>query len=338
MLSTLNNKANTYTLFVPNNNAMKVFINAISGGLVPLTAPDAVFSAFITANIPVATAAAIVMYNTVPQSINFGTLTGAFPNFQYPSILNPAPQVSALLRLTTFPSNRNGNFVNNVPVISTAKNAANGSFYEVAALVAPPQQFLWDRINTDADLTYFKAAIERADADPFFTRYHKFIKQYWRKLYCICSYQRCYPASAFWCYLQGLLAMGVDQATAFAQATALASTPAGFNVLPTQTVLGLVLYHILFADPKTGSRAFTNNFPTTLTNYTTLLNMGVPVHPGVGLQATFLTAPPFVTATVKGAVNATASNIVINPFPNGSSDQHYINGVLHKIDQVLLPQ
>ncbi len=338
MLSTLNNKATTLTLFVPTNAAMRSFINAISGGLVPIGAPDAVFSAFITANIPAATAAAIVRYNAVPQSVSFGSLPGTFPNFQYPSILNPAPQVSALLRLTTFPSNRNGNFVNNVPVISTAINAANGYFYEVAALVAPPQQFLWDRINTDAELTYFKAAIIRADADPSSPGVVSLLNNIGANFTVFAPTDAATQPLLFGVIYQGLIAQGVDQATAFAQATALSSTPAGFNALPTQAVLGLVLYHILFADPKIGSRAFTNNFPTALTNYTTLLNQGIPAHPGVGLQATFIAAPPFVTAIVKGAVNATASNIAINPFPNGSSDQHYVNGVIHKIDQVLLPQ
>jgi len=48
-------------------------------------------------------------------------------------------------------------------------------------------------------------------------------------------------------------------------------------------------------------------------------------------------------ATVKGAANATASNVIINalpflPDPAGTSDQHFINGTLHKINQVLLPQ
>jgi len=43
-------------------------------------------------------------------------------------------------------------------------------------------------------------------------------------------------------------------------------------------------------------------------------------------------------ATVKGLANASASNVIINPLPAGSSDQHYVNGVMHKIDQVLLPQ
>src|SRR4030095_3103726 len=46
MLGTINDTAVNYTMFVPNNNGMKIFINAISGGAVPINAPDAVFSGF----------------------------------------------------------------------------------------------------------------------------------------------------------------------------------------------------------------------------------------------------------------------------------------------------
>ncbi len=88
------------------------------------------------------------------------------------------------------------------------------------------------------------------------------------------------------------------------------------------------MYHLL------GARAFSVNLPTTATNTPTLLNSVIPTHPGVAVQATF-GATGVTAATVKGAANATASNILINPLPGATSDQNYINGVLHKIDQVL---
>jgi hypothetical protein len=130
----------------------------------------------------------------------------------------------------------------------------------------------------------------------------------------------------------------MSQATAAATATALASTPGVFSnpalysSLTAQTVKGIVVYHIL------GSRAFTVNFPTTPTSVPTLLNSAVPAHPGVSITATF-TGLSVSAATVKGAANPTASNLLINPTPApaGTSDQHYLNGVLHKIDQVLRP-
>src|SRR5690606_34259221 len=104
METLLNNKSAVYTSFVPDNNGMKQFISLASGGLVPLNAPDAVFDGFISANLDTATCFAIVSYYTLPQKLDAEKILEAFPNVQYPSIFNPLPSVSALLRLTTFPS------------------------------------------------------------------------------------------------------------------------------------------------------------------------------------------------------------------------------------------
>jgi hypothetical protein len=66
MLATLNNKTTSYTVFVPTNAAVRTFITAISGGLVPAGSPDAVYSGFIqSANFPAASAAGIVSYNII---------------------------------------------------------------------------------------------------------------------------------------------------------------------------------------------------------------------------------------------------------------------------------
>ena len=58
--ATITDSSLRFTMFVPDNNAMKAFISALSGGLLPVGAPDANFSAFITANISQANAAGIV--------------------------------------------------------------------------------------------------------------------------------------------------------------------------------------------------------------------------------------------------------------------------------------
>ncbi len=343
MVPVINNMDATYTMFVPDNNAMKLFINAISGGLVPLTAPDAVFSAFITANIPTSTAGAIVSYNTCPQALASANIPSTFPNFQYPSILNPAPSVSAFLRLTTFPTTRNGAWVNNIPLISPNIFAANGVIYNTAFVPTPPQRYLWDRINTDTKLTYLKAAINRADSGTAAPgTLQGALLNIGANLTVFAPTDAAFQVTLTGAIYKGLVAMGVPPAIAFGQAKVLASTPAVFSnpalygVLTAQTVKGIVVYHIL------GKRAYTNNFPTTATKYPTLLNAGIPTHEGVELTAVFGT--PFVTAaTVKGIANATAANIIINaspliPDPSGTSDQQYLNGVLQKIDQVLLPQ
>ncbi|MEP6712381.1 MAG: fasciclin domain-containing protein [Ferruginibacter sp.] len=345
LLPVINSKLNTYTLFVPDNNAMRVFINAISGGLVPLSAPDAVFSGFISANIPAPTAASIVGYNVVPQVINFSAITNVFPNFQYPTILNPAPQISAFLRLTTFPTNRHGNYVNNIPVISVNNFAANGVIHEVAAVVVPPSQFLWDRINADSTpvtgLRYLKAAILRADSGTGTVgTLQSALLNIGANLTVFAPTDTAFKTILTGAIFKALVAQGVPPAIALPTATALASSPTVFQnpalygALSARTVKGILVYHIL------GSRAFTNNFPETATSYPTLLNGAVPTHPGVSLTATFIGISPFaIAATVTGVFNPTASNILINnaPAPFGTSDQHYLNGVLHKIDQVLIP-
>lgn len=367
LLSTINNKTATYTMFVPDNNAMKVFINAISGGQVPLQVPDAVFSGFISAYIPAATAAAIVSYNITSQSLLSANIPATFPNLQYPTILNPAPSVSALLRLTTFPTTRNGAWLNNIPLTAVDMLAANGVIHHTAFVVTPPQKFLWNRISTDTALTYLKAAINRADSGTAAPgTLQGALLNIGANLTVFAPTDAAFKATMTGAVYKGLLPLVIRQLTAayigagmtptaaaalaamnappiaIGKATAIASTPdvfknpALFGVLTAQTVKGIVVYHIL------GNRAYTNNFPTTTTYYPTLLNGAIATHPGIGLTAVF--GVPFVTsATVKGVGNATAANIIINaspllPDPVGTSDQNYLNGVLHKIDQVLLPQ
>lgn len=342
MAGMLNSRTNSYTMFVPGNNAMKSFINAISGGAVPLSAPDAVFSGFITTNIPATTAASIVGYNIIPQAVPASAFGNTFPNMQYPTLLNPAPSVSALLRLTTFPTNRNGNWVNNVPMTTVDWKAANGYIHHTLALVAPPQRYLWNRIDTDTDLTYLKAAIQRADSGTVAPGYLQgVLLNIGANLTVFAPNDNAFKTALTGAIAQALIRAGVPPATAMTQATSLASTPAVFQnpalfpVLTAELVKGLIVYHVL------GNRAFVNNFPTTEESYPTLLNTAIPTHPGVKLQVTF--GAPFPSAaTVKGLENPTPSNIIINaspltPDPAGSSDQNYLNGVLHKIDQVLLP-
>lgn len=320
LVDKINDPTSNNTMFVPGNTAMKMFINAMSQGQVPLAAPDAVFSGFITAYIPQASAAGIVSYNILPQPLRSTSIPIAFPNLQYPSILNPAPAVSAFLRLTTFPSRTAaGAWVNNIPIAAVDAVAANGIIHHTAAVVIPPSVFLWNKIDTDPNMVLLRAAILRADADPTAPG----ILQ--AALLNIGANLTVFApdTTAFKNILSALSGGAIPT-------TASNATFAGFiGTLPITTVKGIVVYHIL------GKRAFSVNLPTVSTYVPTLLNGAFPTHPGVALQATFVNVPGFglvtAAATVKGVKNATASAIT-------SKDNHYLNGVLHVIDQVLLPQ
>ena len=327
-----------FTMFVPNNAAMRSFLTALTQGGIPPGTPDAVYSAFINSpDMVPAKAASIVGYHIVPQAIPTSSFPTAFPNWQYATILNPAPALSPLLRLTIFPSKRaTGTWVNNVPLTAVDAVASNGIIHHTAAVVVPPGASLWSRISTDPDMTYFKAAIQRADSGvAAASSLQGALDNIGANLTTFVPTDSAMRAALTGLIAQGLIAQGVPPATALAQGAALAATPAVFSnpllytsLTPT-LVKGIAVYHIL------GTRAFTVNFPTTAANFPTLLNTAVPTHPGVGLQATF-TGPVVTAATVKGAANATASVVLINPV--STSDQNATNGVLHKINQVLLPQ
>jgi uncharacterized surface protein with fasciclin (FAS1) repeats len=280
----------------------------------------------------------------IPQSIKMSSVPGTFPNWFYPTNLNPTSgsTFNPLVRLTTHPSTRNGNWVNNVPLIAVDNAVANGVIHTAAAMPAPPSVPLWSRIAVDADMTYLKAAIQRADSGVANTSSASLewaLTNFGPNLTVFAPTNAAFQATLTAQITAALIAQGVPPATAAATAAALASSPTVFSnpalygSLTAQTVKGIVVYHLL------GSRAFTNNFPTTTTSYPTLLNSAIPTHPGVALNVTF-TGLAVTSATVKGVANATAANISLNPTPNpgGTSDQHFINGTLHKINQVLLPQ
>ncbi len=352
MLTTINTKSSIFTMFVPNNAAMRQFVTAASGGLIPPGSPEITYVKFldstlvvappaVLAGIPKATAASIVSYNMIPQAIKMSSVPNTFPNFFYPTNLNPTSGASfnPLVRLLTFPSTRNGNWVNNIPLVAVDNVVANGVIHTAAAMPAPPSKVLAQRIFADADLTYLAAAFQRADSGVAPTTSASLV---WVLSNFGPNVTVFAPSNAaFQNLIFGLVYQQVFAATgsvAIATATANGAVAAGpaflsTNNVSTQLVKGIVVYHMF------GYRAFTNNFPTTATSYPTLLNGGIPTHPGIKIFCTF-TGPFVSAASVKGVANATASNIFINPTPEpgGTSDQHYINGTLHKIDQVMLPQ
>lgn len=287
----------------------------------------------------------ILRYHLVPgQKITSSIIPETFPNLQEPTALVLAPPSALLppgLRMSIFLSKRGALlWANNIPITQADIAVSNGVVHKVATLVAPPSQYLWDRINTDPDLTYLKAAIQKADngVAPASTL-QAALQNAAANLTVFAPTNAAFQQLLTVQITAALIAQGSDAVTAQATATALASSPAVFSnsavasVLTPIVVQGIVVYHLL------GVRAFTNNLSATGSATPTLLNRAIANHPGLTHMATF-TGPVVTAAFVKGIANPSPSTILINPTPapNGTSDQHYINGVLHKIDQVLMPQ
>jgi len=369
MLNLLNDKTKTFTLFSPNNAAVRQFISGASGGLIPPSgAPEAVYVGFINASLPVSSAASVVQYQILPQTVTAAAIPTTFPNFPYPTLLNPNPAASALLRFDGYISRRtNGAWLNNIPVIAADRLAGNGVIHSTVAVSVPPSTLLWNRIDTDVKLSFLKAAIQRADSGAAPGTSIQFLLSTQSiapglnltlfaptdSAFMVALTARATPVVFGGIYQQAyaaaisggatpaeaaVIATNVATANTPAQTALLVDSPDVFQnpllypFLTASAVRGILAYHLLF-----GQRVFTPNLPTTATAIRTFLNTVVATHPGITVSAAF-TGPFVSSATVKGIANPTAANLLINPFPNGSSDQHYVNGVLHKIDQLLFPQ
>jgi len=290
----------------------------------------------------------------------------------------PSASLPPGLRMPVFLGKQgNYYYVNQVPITTPDIVASNGVMHKTATGVLPAKTVLWYDIVTHPQYSYFKAAVNKADeGDPAKT-IESALSNPAANLSVFMPTNEAFQALLTAQITPGVLPIvknqyittgivplikaanpGISDAAALAQATALAETepyktnianmaknqaaaiastpdvfqnPALASVLTPQTVKGLVVYHIM------GVRVFSVNMPTTETKYPTLLNGAIASHPGIGLKATF-TSSIVSAATVKGAANPIASNILIKPTFNGTSDLICINGVMHVIDQVLLPQ
>ena len=365
LMPALSNTAARFTVFAPDDVA-------ITASLTPIL-PPGVTPAMYIAGLTQVQAAQLIQYHVLPQVVKAATIGNRFPNFDYPTLLNPAPSVSPLLRLSSYPSVRPGvgAWVNNVPITAADIEAVNGVVHKVFRIVMPPSTDLWAKIQGESDLSYLRAAIARADSgvaagarlqDALNTAVNPAAVA--SNLTVFAPTDAAMSAFVTGAITQALVTQGFPLATAQAVAGGLVGAfgptiisnpssipdvppiPPGTNigarlaaVLTPTLAKGIVAYHVISSQSGTyappGLRVFSVNLPTTATAVKTLLNTAVPVHPGVTVQASFASPVPGISvvtaATVKGAANATASNVT-------AADSHHVNGVLHKIDQVLLPQ
>lgn len=250
--------------------------------------------------LPAATVASIVQYHIIPgRKLMSSAIPTTFPNVQMPtSFIIPAPNTNPLVRFSNFPSKRGDRLWINNIPIVTPDVNVANGAIHVTAAVVAPPS----RVLLDT--------IAR-DAD----------MQY--LVAAVLAADAGVPAgSRFQDYLANPLAnftvMAPTNAAFMALFTALRlpASPASFSRLPAATVRGIVAYHVLLG------RAFAANLPTAATPVPTLLSASLPTAPLLTIDA---------TQGARGAKNPSYSKVT-------AADRHAINGVYHKIDQVLLPQ
>ncbi len=305
--NTLNDLTKNFTLFAVNNDGMKVFVNAASGGAVPLNAPNATFSAFIANTLPAASAAGIIQYNLIGQKFPAASLGTAFPNFPLTSqiILDPT---QPFVRMPIFPVRGTPfSYVNNIPITGVDQAAANGIIHHTFTVAAPPTAVLKTMIAAEPSLSYFRAAIARADSGAVgLARFDSLLNFGVTNMTVLAPNNTAFQTLIFGLVFQGYLSTrptpytAIDTATATATANgAVAAGPAflSTNNVSTAQIKGIVAYHLLASLTTSTTtpyqpniRVFSVNIPPlSATPYfiKTLVNGAVSAHPGVMAQATF---------------------------------------------------
>lgn len=303
----------------------------------------------------------ILRYHIVGgQKVTTDSIALRSPNLQLPSLFQLAPPSASLppgLRLSVFASkNVNVFWLNNIPLQGPGADATNGIVYPLGFVALPPSSLLWTRISSDPNLTYLKAAIQRADEASPSPNLVAALGNAAANLTVFAPTDAAMKKFLIGSISKALMAKGLPEVAAQFAATALVTTygttiisapasipdapifptgtgigPALAAVLTPTQIAGLAAYHLLI------QRSFTVNLPITETAVATALAANLPTAT-VNVKAVFGTGG-VTAATVQGKADTSASNVLINPLPGaGTSDQHYINGVLHEIDQVLVPQ
>ncbi len=348
MASTLNDTTKSFTLFATDNDGMKLAINQLSGGLVPLNAPDATFLGFIGASLPAASAAGIVQYATVGGRFPAASIGTGFPNFPLPSQIILAA-ATPFVRLNIFPARGTPfSYVNNLPLKAVDLAAGNGIVHTAASIPAPPSSLLNAMIAAEPTLSYFRAAVARADSgNTSATSFTNLLANGGTNMTVLAPNDLAFQTLVYGLVYQVVFNQTGSATIADAQASgAVAAGPAflSTNNISTIQVRGIIAYHFLATSTPTGFqpniRVFSVNVPATTTLVKTLVNSSLASHPGVQARATF-TGPiatavrfngvgPLITPTTP-PFNGPAANVV-------SADKHAVNGIFHIIDRVLLPQ
>jgi Fasciclin domain len=346
----------TFTLFVPDNNGMKVFINGASGGAVPLAAPNSVFSSFISNNLRPGQCDTLIKYVTIGQKYPAASLGTAFPNFPLTSQIVLDPN-QPFLRLPIFPlRGTTYSYVNNIPITGVDQLVANGVIHHTFTLVTPPSSLLKALIATDTLLNYFRAAVTRADSGSVGLSKLDSLMGYGVTNMTVlapsdAAFKSFIYTFAYGSYLRSRPTpyTAIDSATANATGNGAANAGPAFlatNNVSTAQIKGIIAYHFLASlTPSTTSpyqpnvRVFSVNVPSTAGSFVkTLVNGAVAAHPGILAQAIF-TGPVASTVNFTGLGSLTGGAPFSSPAANVIlKDRNAVNGVYHVIDRILLPQ
>lgn len=318
----------SYTLFrsaVEKAGLMSV-ISDLGNNVTVFAANDiAMTNSGLTSTAIAATSAAqlksMLQYHIVTTKVTAGELNSQVPNLPLPSLLVLDP-TNPYVKMTIFPSIRGlQGWVNNVPFKADDQVLQNGVLHSTAGIVTPPSKLLYQLVAEDANLSVFKAALARADVG----QTDNLAKFSYLLQYGVTNMTVLAPTNA------AFAAIGVTSADVI-------------NAMPVDQVRGIVAYHILASNVsgsyKPDVRYYSVNFPTAAGTFVkTLVNGSVAAHPGILVQSSLSgTAVSSLKFTGYGTVPAGGTPYSRAAATVTGMDKNAVNGVLHVIDQVLMPQ
>lgn len=220
LAATLNDQSKTFTMFVPDNNAV---IASFGGSLAAANS--------VIASMSATTAAGIVQYNTIGQKFIASSFSSNFPNYPLPTQIVLDPN-QPFVRMSIYPAKGTINsYVNNIPIVAVDQAVSNGVIHHVAGVVTPPSLNTLKVALSDPQYSLFRAAILRGDSGQVGTNRID---------------------SALNTPLANLTVFAPNDA-AFTLTYGI-SNPAVIAAMPVTSARGIVAYHVL------GTRAFKVNF------------------------------------------------------------------------------
>lgn len=343
LLPLLMDSSKVFTLLVPNNAAF------IASGIPSIDVINQV--------LPLPSVGGIVQFSMLPGlQWTSDKIPETFPNIQVPTsiTIGEIPGTTVPLKMSVFLSKRGSAlWANNIPIVKADNRFRNGVIHVMGAVVSPASGVLKTAMYSNPDLTYFKAAIARADSGQSgLGKLDSLLGYGVTNMTVLAPSDDAFRALVFGLAFQGYLShfpdpTATDTANAIATGNgAVAAGPAFLSTdnVSTAMVKGILAYHFLatIAPPDTSFkpniRVFSNNFATTPAFYTTLVNGGLAVHPGIMAQATFAPGSPFVASLKFTGYGGAATPFGSAPANAVQMDKFAINGVYHVIDKVLMPQ
>lgn len=300
----LADKSAVYTMFGPDDDAFRALFTILG-----LPANVSSINFFRPGQLDT-----LLKYHLIGgQEYKAAGILDKFPNMYMQSMFllqAPNTAVPTGLRMPLHISKR-GVFAwaNNIPVKQADLDAANGVLHKMSFVLVPPTRVLADSIARDTSLSFLMAAVQRGDVAPPTGA---------PKLLPLLSN----PAANF-----TIFAPNNNAFRALLVAYGLPPNISSINLLPSNIVWGIVAFHVL------GERAFAANLAPGNSNLVSLI--------GVPIQAKVAVTPPMPPTSVE--VRGPANNIPTTP-PTPyyarviGADRNCVNGVMHVIDNVMLPQ